>query len=411
MRRIIGRSLLLVAACALAAASCGGDGSALTTTTTILDPGSSTTVTTRPAPQTTTTSTTTTTTLPSGPPLVTEGDRNETVEAFQWLLNCNGYGDLTVDGVFGPATRTAVEAAQTSLGRAADGAPDEDTLADLSRACLQNRRLSDTAATTVVANAAPDDPEFFSIALLADSVVTTTLTPASAVTASLLNANGTAVEPQDDGTWRVETTADYLIEVDAATNPVTFRLEIAVAAGTPETGDWIISTNGVAYRGTKLSLGADAETVLEKVIDFLGHDVRSRYGEFDTGWTAITEPGNMGLRGVAIGGFSFLFFGPDPANPDRPETLARVRFEGAHPDADGADRPDDYVTTSEGITVGDTLADLKAAYGSGVKPGSNAEEHYYRFTDSGGELCFYFTTTDEPADSAKISEIATECRD
>jgi hypothetical protein len=118
----------------------------------------------------------------------------------------------------------------------------------------------------------------------------------------------------------------------------------------------------------------------------------------------------MGLRGVFIEGLAFLFFGPDPNNPDRPETFVRHRFVGPSVDADGNPRPDDYVTTAEGITVDHTLADLKAAYGDRVKSGSNSKEHYYRFADSGGELCFYFDTEDEPTDSASITEIASECR-
>src|SRR4030065_4672 len=63
-----------------------------------------------------TTTSTSTTTPPSGPPLAVEGDRNEIVEAFQFLLNCNDLGDLNVDGGFGPATLAAVEGAQETLG-------------------------------------------------------------------------------------------------------------------------------------------------------------------------------------------------------------------------------------------------------------------------------------------------------
>jgi len=113
---------------------------------------------------------------------------------------------------------------------------------------------------------------------------------------------------------------------------------------------------------------------------------------------------------VFIEGLAFLFYGPDPNNPDRPETLARIRFEGPSDDAAGNPRPEDYVTTSEGITVGNTLAQLKAAYGSSVKSGSNDDEHYYRFSDSRGDLCFYFGGS-EPGNNTQIVEIATECRD
>ncbi len=80
-----------------------------TVTTTTLAP--STTTTTAIVP-TTTAPPTTTTTRAERPPIAEEGDRNEIVEAIQFLLNCNGFGDLEVDGAFGPATLAAVEAAQ-----------------------------------------------------------------------------------------------------------------------------------------------------------------------------------------------------------------------------------------------------------------------------------------------------------
>ena len=415
MRRIISRPILAAAALALTVAACGGDGTALTTSTTTaatsIPATSTTTASTVPAETTTSTSTTTTTTLPSGPALATEGDRNEIVEAFQWLINCNGHGDLTVDGVFGPATKAAVVTAQTAIGKAPDGAPDEETLATLSRTCAEARRIDADETVTLVGNAAPEDPETYAVAMLSDSVLTADLEPAEGLTITLLASDGTVLEPQPDTTtWLIDTAGDFAIQVAADPDPLTFELVLEISAGTAGAADWILATNGVTYRGTKLSLGDDAETVIDKVTDFLGHEVRSGYGEFDTGWTVVTQPGNMGLRGISIGGFAFLFYGPDPVNPDRPETLARIRFEGAHPDAGGAARPDNYVTTAEGVTVGDTVADLKAAYGTRVTPGNNADEYYYRYADSGGELCFYFTTAAAPTDFSPISEIATQCR-
>ncbi len=67
------------------------------------------------------------------------------------------------------------------------------------------------------------------------------------------------------------------------------------------------------------------------------------------------------------------------------------------------------MTTSAGITVGDSLSELKAAYGDAADDGSNDNEYFYRLSDSGGTLCFYFGA-DEPGDSDAITEIATECR-
>lgn len=413
MRRIIGRPALLVTGLALVLASCIGDGTPAATTTTSLAATTSSTL--AAATETTTSISTTTsasaeTTLPSGPPLAVEGDRNEIVEALQFLLNCSDFGDLTVDGVFGPATLAAVEAAQRGLGREVNGAPDDETLAELSRSCSEGRRLAGEGVVTVVGNAAPEDPEVFSVALLSGSTMAVTVTQGTGLTVTVAGADGTELTAQDQSTWTIEETQDYLIEAGSPSGPMTFALTVEVTAGVRETGDWILATDGVSYRGTKLALGADAQTVIDQVFDFLGHGVRGAYDEFDTGWYSITDPADMGLRGILIEGFALLFFGPDPNNPDRPETFARHRFVGPTVDGAGNARPDAYATTAEGITVGDTLADLKAAYENRVTFGSNSEESYYRLADSHGELCFYFDTEDEPTDYSPISEIASECR-
>ena len=395
------RIALLVVLTVIAAACTSGDAETTTTTTTTIAETTSTTT-------TTAVETTTTTTLLASPPIAEEGDRNVTVEAIQFLLGCDGYADLEIDGSFGPATKAAVEAAQAALGRATTGAVDEDTMADLSRGCAQARELTpDADPVAVVGNAAPTDPEVFTIALLSRSTVSVALTQGTGILVTVFDPDGAVVTPVADGTWEAATAGDYRIEVGAEAAPVTFT--IAVGVGAAETGDWVLATDGITYKGTELSLGADADTVITKIFDFLDHGVRGNYNEFDTGWYAITDPQDMGLRGIFIEGFAFLFYGPDPNNLDRPKTLARIRFEGPSDDAAGNPRPDNYATTAKGITVGDTLTDLMAAYGTGVRSGSNSEEHYYRYSDSGGELCFYFGAT-TPTDASPILEIATECR-
>jgi len=413
MRRF-GRTAAAWAALALVMAACSGGGTETTTTlatssTTPTDTtGATTSTTAAGAVDETTTSSSSSTTVPeAGAPLIAEGDRNETVEAFQFLINCNGFGDLTVDGAFGPATLAAVEAAQAGLGRTVNGAPDDDTLAELSRACNQSRPLEAGDDTlTVIGNADAGDPEIFTIALLSGNTLTVGATPGSLLTVTLRGADGPV---EGEGSWPIDTAGNYVVEVASEEGPVTFSMSVGVSDTTLPTGEWILATNGITFGGTKLSIGDGAGTVLDDVFDFLGHGVRGNYNEFDTDWYTISDPQEVGLRGVFIEGLAFLFFGPSPADPDRAETLTRIRFEGPSDDAEGNPRPDNYVTTAEGITVGDTLADLKAAYGGGVSAGSNSAEHYYRFSDGGGVLCFYFGD-EAPGDFDEITEIATECR-
>jgi len=412
MRRIIGRPALLGAGLAVVLISCGGDAAPATTIPApagTADPAATTLPSEGVVAESTTSTSTTMTPPPSGPPLAVDGDNNETVVAFQALLNCTGFGDLTVDGAFGPATLAAIEAAQTSLGRVVDGAPDDDTMAELSRSCSEIRQIEGEGLVTVVGNAAPEDPETFRIALLSGSSLAAIITQGTGLTVTVRGADGSDTTPQGPSAWEIGTTQDYLIDVGSPSGPVTFALAVNVTIGVQETGDWILATDGVTYQGTELSLGDDAQTVIDQIFDFLGHGVRGSYEEFDTDWYSITDPQDLGLRGIRIEGFAFLFFGPDPVHPDRPETFERHRYTGPSDDADGTPRPDDYATTSEGITVGDTLIDMQAAYEDQLAFGSNSSEYFYRLTDSGGELCFYFGS-DEPTDLSPITEIASECR-
>jgi peptidoglycan hydrolase-like protein with peptidoglycan-binding domain len=405
----------LLAALSVVIAGCSGEAAPLDTTTTTMAATTSAPPTTAATTSTTAApveSTTTTTTIPplENRTLAVQGDSGEAVETAQFLINCYGLDELEVDGVFGPATRGAVEAVQGSLGQGTDGEFDEDLLRGLSRYCSASRRRAGAGELTVIGNTGPEDPETYTIGLLGGSTLGAAVAAGEGIVLALAGEDGAEVAPLDGSTWEVESSQDYLLTVlTDGEDPVTFTLTVTLAPGAGG-GGWILATNGITYGDTKLSIGDDAQTVIDSVFDFLGHGVRGSYGEFDTDWYSITEPGNIGLRGVFIEGLAFLFYGPDPTYPDRPETLARIRFEGPGYDAAGDPRPANYVTTAEGVTVGHNLAFLRSAYGDRVKPGSNSNEHYWRYADSGGELCFYFGAS-APTDGSPIVEIATECRD
>jgi peptidoglycan hydrolase-like protein with peptidoglycan-binding domain len=405
--RQIARPGLLVVLLGVLLASCGGNTAGTTTTAA----GSTTTTT----PTTTTstlppTTTTTETTLPPEPPLAEEGDDNEIVQALQFLINCNDLGDLEVDGNFGPATLAALESAQANLGLSTTGVFDEDTMEALARGCADERPLEDEGETIVVGNAAPGDPEAFTVALLTGSTLTAAFSRGTGLTVTVTGADGSVVAPQGQATWEAPATQEYRVEVGSGEEAITFFATFEAAVAEREVGDWVLATDGLVYKGTKLALGSDAGTVIDKVFQYLGHGVRGNLDEFDTDWYTIDDPGDMGLRGIFIEGFALLFFGPDPNNPDRPETFVRHRFLGPSVDAAGNARPRNYATTAEGITVGDTLADLKAVYGDRALGHNSDDEYYYRYVDSHGDLCFYFDTEDAPTDFSPVVEIATECR-
>ena len=411
---------VILAVAFLAAACSGGDGIDETTTsagattvaTTVPDATpASTTSTTAPGDTTSTEATTTTTTVPAGPPLAREGDNNDSVASIQFLLNCNGYGELKVDGAFGPGTLAAVEKAQQGLGLTVDGVPGEATVTALSRGCTDIRDVADAGnGVGIAGNAAPDDPSVYTMALLAGTEVAVDFTRGTGLVASLTAADGSAVASPGDATWTIGTTRDYLLKVTAPSDPTTFVLDLVVTGTEPDTGDWVLAGNGISYDGDKLAIGDGAGGVIEDVFDYLGHGIRGAYDEFDTDWYATEGDTPIGLRGLFTEGLAFLFFATDPDDPAATGTLFRVRYLGNSIDAAGEPRPDGYVTTGEGVTVGDTLTDLRAAYGDRLQSGSNDDEHYRRITDSGGELCFYFGASD-PTEFSVITEISTECRD
>jgi peptidoglycan hydrolase-like protein with peptidoglycan-binding domain len=189
------------------------------------------------APTTTSSTSSTTSTIPliaNGPAITRNGDRNETAEALQFLINCNGYAQLTVDGAFGPATEAAVEAVQEDMGREVTGAPDDATFADLSRGCSEDRRVSidedDDFEQIVVGNAAGGDTEIFFIRASEDERMSVVLeTENGGAVVSVRTAGGRAVGTGGTGAWAADITetGDYVIEVSAA-EPTTFVATIAL---------------------------------------------------------------------------------------------------------------------------------------------------------------------------------------
>lgn len=81
-------------------------------------------------------------------PLFRNGDEGPEVYAIQWLLRAHGY-NLTVDGQFGPETRSRVIAFQGAEGLAADGIVGPDTWAALVDIPLVNENDSGPAVRAV----------------------------------------------------------------------------------------------------------------------------------------------------------------------------------------------------------------------------------------------------------------------
>lgn len=279
------RRLLPLAGLLLVATACfGGSGDSTTTE------AASTTA----APVTTVPDTTSTTLIANGTPLVSEGDRNETVAAFQFLLNCNGFGSLVVDGVFGPASQAAVEAAQVALGRETTGAPDEETLALLSRDCADSRRIETEGGRGIaVGNVGPSDPDRYLVRSGDTGRIAAVVVSDGGIARLDVGAiDGTPVAGGSAAVaGEVVDDVDYAIQVMTVGEAATYALYVSVLE--PPAG-----AIAAADPGT-INLGGREQAVAEVCLDTTGE--AAYVAETATGYLVIAT-GAVGTFGPAFGG-------------------------------------------------------------------------------------------------------------
>lgn len=199
--------------------ACNQDDAASTTTT---------------VPETTTTVSETTTTEGrrqfemNGTPFVRLGDRGAYVEAVQWYLLCGGFDryaedapEMTIDGVYGQMTLTAVAYAQAVFGRIPIGEPDEETFALLARECGEDRVVTIPVSggeVEVAGNAAPGDDEIIRFEGGAGRVVEIVITdgnvsialeqPGGGVLRTVTPGGGWSARLPETGTYTLRATAD-----------------------------------------------------------------------------------------------------------------------------------------------------------------------------------------------------------
>jgi hypothetical protein len=250
---------------------------------------------------TTTSSTTTTTTVAlvsNGSPVILEGDRNEFVAAFQFLMNCSGYGELEVDGAFGPATRTAIEGVQSDLGREVTGAPDDATFATLSRGCSEDRRVTigeeDEGERIEVGNTSSDDPESFFIRGDEGSRLTiVVVSDTGEAVVDVRAVNGGLTGPAATSAWAADLTEtqDYIVEVSTEGGPTTFFAtfsQVELDAGSVKAAD-----------DDTVTLDTLDETVTDVCLDTTGE--LSYVAETSSGFLVVTT-GSVGSFARGHGG-------------------------------------------------------------------------------------------------------------
>lgn len=294
---------------ALAVASCsGGSGDTTTSTSGTL--------------ATTTTAATTTTTEPpepNGPPIAQEGDRNATVFAMQFLMNCAGYGPLDVDGAFGPATKTAVEEMQEDLGRQVTGAPDDTTLAVLSRACSDSRRIAmANGQGLAVGNVSSSDPDtYFLNGDAGDRLALIVESTTGGAVVDVRSADGGALGFPSTAAWLLDLTAtqDHVIAVSATGDATTYTLT-AVILDPPEDVPAAAALDTVAVDDLE-------EAVTRVCLDTTGD--RSYVAETGSGYLVVAA-GSAGSFAASHGGIGaaaeFVFRDGSPGYRGFPVDLA-----------------------------------------------------------------------------------------
>jgi hypothetical protein len=355
--------VVLSAALALAAAACNGGGGATTTTSSTLPP-------------VTTTTSARLTFEPNGDPFVVQGQTGAKVEALQFYLVCTGHGQVTadgpeisVDGQFGPMTADAVAWYQAELRRMPTGEPDEETFAQMSRDCSEPRTVEfpDREGTERLAgNVAPGDEEVIELSGVEGRVLTIVVAEGEAQ-AALETGDGTRIQqitPRGGWSGKLPTGAEYRLRVTAA-DSTSYELDLGLARPryvNIDFGRMRLAGDGFGI----LSFEDDAERVITRLRDILGEPVE------DTGWatgdaanrvctgsnrhlTWIVQQAESGADNPAI---LYVHFSDVDSGSQAFAQYAYVSLDAQAVDAGSMD-----LATTEGITVGRTVAEFITAYG------------------------------------------------
>jgi len=357
----------LVLVCALVAGGCTG-GSALT-------PSTTTTIAATTLPPTTTTTLGEFVELqPNGPAIATEGDRNEYVEALQFLLVCTGHERITedgpavtVDGVFGPITSAMVAYLQAEMRRIPSGSPDEATFASLARRCGATRTIEFTDGSNdrrVAGNVTAGDDDLYIIDGEAGRTLTVEIVEGS-IEFSVRDDTGNVLHDardgsqwsaviSEDGEFRIRvvsaTTASYSLRIDYPPPP---RVEV-------DFGPLVLAPDGLGI----VEFGDEPVTVLEVLTLLLGEPTT------DSGWEGGSINNCTGFN-------RHVRWVIDPAvegNDNRAVFFAHFSDEGFSDtsfaqweyitlDVENVDVGARELATAEGLSLGSSITEFTTLYG------------------------------------------------
>lgn len=354
---IVRRAIRCLVVTALLVAGCGGADDADTTTTTAI------TITAAPA-------TTATTLAEQGEIVVGKGDVEPLVASLQFLLRCNGFEEieldgsdetLVVDGMYGSVTGAFVAEAQERHGFRPDPAgASGDLLLALGAGCDEVRPVTmPPEQATVAVEAYLGDGVSDRVAIEAEAGQTITVRAERPLTLGITAPSGTVVAaPAATTEVVVEAgeTGPYLLE-STAPSEGRYRYTIEIP---PSLSDLHLQSTGLDF----VDFGDPVQATLEVLVEALGEP------SGDTGW--IESGGCLNHRAVTFGDEELVVEFTDAGTGlDGEPTFAETGTE--HFAAWRVQWPGDTspllaeLTTPSGLAAGDPASAVTAVYGDRVE--------------------------------------------
>ena len=383
-----GQIVTAVLAVALVAAACGDADNAVEASSTTTPPTTTSIATTTTSTSTTAPTTTVTTTAePVGVPLLEPGDEGPAVRTLQYLLDCAEWGDVVVDGVYGPQTEAAIEALQTFAQRDATGVADAFVIANAGSGALetcirQPIRFPAGATGTTVGYFARDELEPLSYALALEEGQTLTLSIRGDIDVRMFGPDGSELTPDGDAV-SISVTGEHSIQAFSAFDDlVAYEIGIeapplegsAAPAVTIELHPYGVfqpSSPDGASASSLLEFGDDPDLVIATMNTLLGVEGP----EFDFGWVAtdgfpegvLCRDGTTEARLVGYGDLTLVFWdAPTDFDPAGGRHWAAYRVSYVSPDfgtnTPGLGIPADPTQSTPSVIIGSTTDEIAGSW-------------------------------------------------
>jgi peptidoglycan hydrolase-like protein with peptidoglycan-binding domain len=296
-----------------------------------------------------------------------EDDLSAQVAALQFVLLCNGYDPVAIDGRFGAETLTAVRLAQFDRGYEETGEPTRPLFAELATACDQGRSFFFPPGETVTQSAGyagPVHDDTIGLSGTAGQRFMLSTTGGDPVTIALLTPDGSSIEPAPVGGASVTlpTTGMYTVRVSADA-PAWYLLTATLTGAGQNVDTSSIVLDADALGGLGLVDAMDpADEVIEIMNAKLGPPSHDTGEDAETGCPGVHRQVRWEIPAPDGGvptGLVLHFHDDDGQWPEMRFTdwsYGPADWDAARPGRQG------LLTTPRGITVGSPTTEAIDAY-------------------------------------------------